>query len=182
MTTFAFYKTENIDPKTNLYRDPTGPEYNYAPAVRSQADNLGDMMSAETALDTGSESDVRPEYGPEQDINNILKRHGVDLVERPIKYGEVVDYTLDLQKAMMATEAAANAHQTIPPELRTKYPTYKEWLNGINSGQYLADLQDLTEKKKAAAEREKLPAEDTEQEPEKPAGQKKETPKESPKE
>lgn len=139
-------------PETNLFTDPTVTT-GYPQAVRSQADNQGDTYSWETALDTGEETLVRAEYAREADINYILESYGLAQTQRPIQWGGEVDYTLDLQKAMMATEQAESAHRTIPAELKNKYPTYREWLNAINSGEYMSDLQDLTERKKAAAEK-----------------------------
>lgn len=140
------------NPLENLVTDPdTG--RGYARSVRSQADNLGDYYSDLTGTVNTEDSLVRPEFGPETDINNILKNHGIQTQQRPIKYGEEVDYTLDLQQAMTATERASEAHRTIPEELRQKYPKYQDWLNAINSGQYFADLQDLAEVKKRKADK-----------------------------
>lgn len=178
---------ETIDPNTNKWRDPAGPAYNMAPSIRSQADNLGDMLSNETAIDTGTESLVRPEFGREADINFILENHGVMLAQRPISSEEAhVDYTYDLQQAMMATEAADRAHRNIPIELSQKYPTYQSWLNAINSGEYMYDLQELTDKKTRAARRaaerkeaEETPAEDGEEPPKTPKTDTKKKPKDN---
>lgn len=145
-------KTEDI--KTNLVLDDDNPHHGYARAIRSQADNQGDYWSELTSTINTEESMVRPEFGKEADINYILQSHGVANATRAIKFGEEIDFTLDLQQAMMATDHAARAHKTIPVELQQKYPTYQSWLNAIDSGQYMSDLQDLTEKKRRKHEKE----------------------------
>lgn len=152
-------KQEIPTPLSELYPAPPLMDLEhpgYPRSVRSQADKNGDYYSWETAYDTGTESLVRPEFGREADINFILENHGVMLANRPIQSADAdVDYTMDLQQAMMATEMADNAHRKIPAELKQKYPTYQSWLNAINSGEYMADLQELTAKKEKAARRAK---------------------------
>lgn len=158
--------------------DPTA-KVGYAYAIRSQADNLGDMMSAESATVNDEDSMVRPEFAHDADVNVILNRFGLETQNRPIKWGEEIDYTLDLQKAMMATEQADNAHRTIPEELKKKYPTYQGWLNAVNSGEYFHDLQDLTSKAQKKAEARE--AAKAEEKPTETPSDKKETPKKEPK-
>lgn len=128
----------------------------YPRAVRSQADKMGDYYSVETGKDTGDEILTRQEYKDEVDINNLLLKFGVNQQMRPIKYGEEIDYTVDLQTAMIAVEQAQHGYdRSVPQELRTKYPTWQEWLNAVNSGAYHHDLQELAKTKHEAEERAK---------------------------
>lgn len=126
----------------------------FALANRAQNDTLSDQVSIETGLDTGTDTPVRVEYGPETDINTLLRRFNIDQQGRPFQFQEV-DYNMDLQSAHLAVEAAQSATQTVPPELRHKYPTWAHVLNGAENGEYARDLQALDDKKtaeKAAAD------------------------------
>lgn len=117
---------------------------------RTQYDTMQDHYSALTATDTGTEQITRQEFRDDADINNILNRMGVNAPQRPLKYGEEIDYTLDLQTALEALDAVKVAEFDVPPELRNRYPTWREVLNGVESGQYQHDLSDLAAKKAAA--------------------------------
>lgn len=134
-------------------------------AERTQDDNLQDQYSQLTGLDfTGTETLTRQEFKDEADLNILLSRYGVAQM-RPVQYGKEVDYTVDLQTAISALEAANAATFDVPEELRDKYPTWRHVLNGAESGEYHQDLLNLAEKKKAdatakeAAEREQQRAE-----------------------
>lgn len=132
--------------------DEDGP-IGYAAAVRSQADNLGDLYSAATGTDCGDEVLTRQEFAQEADINYILNRFGVDQQARPIQYGTTVDYNLDLQQALTALDQVKAINTTIPQELRHKYPTWRELLNATESGAYQHDLAELAARKAAAEEK-----------------------------
>lgn len=119
-------------------------------AERTQDDNLQDQYSQLTGLDfTGTESLTRQEFKDEADLNILLARYGVAQV-RPMEYGKDVDYSLDLQSALNALDAASAAQFDVPPELRDKYPTWRHVLNGAESGEYQQDLLNLAAKKKQA--------------------------------
>lgn len=161
--TKRWHAYQRTDRATNLEIDPTGPAHNFAPAIRSQADNLGDMMSLESGTVIDDEVLVREEFAAEADIHNILGKYGINEQMRPVKYGEGIDYTMDLQQAMMAVESAAEGYErSVPPELRSKYPTWKEWLNGVSNGLYKNDLQNLAKSKDEAEQRAKAKQEEKE--------------------
>lgn len=121
-------------------------------AKRKQNDHLQDEYSIETGLDfTDVEPITRQEFKDEADLNILLARYGVAQPTRPMKYGEEIDYTLDLQTALASLEAARRAHFNVPDELRAKYPDWQSVLNGAESGQYQQDLANLAERKAKAA-------------------------------
>lgn len=120
----------------------------YARAVRSQADNLGDIYSHNGALHTGEESDVRPELAHDADINTILTKFGIH--NEPVLHTHFDD-SIDLQQAMNALKLAQAANLNVPPELAHKYPTWREVLNAAETGEYATDLANLETRKKNAA-------------------------------
>ncbi|QCQ85140.1 internal scaffolding protein [Blackfly microvirus SF02] len=120
------------------------------PALRSQADDLGDAYSNITALTfQGEESLTRQEFAEETDINYILRRHGAS-EQRIANYGGEVDYNLDLQQALSARDAATRANIQVPEEIRHKYPDWVSVLRGADNGEYQRDLQQLADKQHAA--------------------------------
>lgn len=141
------------DPETNLHIDADAVG-GYARAIRSQADNLGDATSDAAGIDTGLDTATRQEFAEESDINNILGKYGMQQATRPLKWGETIDYTMDLQQAKTALAAVKSANFNIPEELRNKYPDWQAILNGTESGAYQHDLQELVQRKQAKAEAE----------------------------
>ena len=127
--------------------------------VRSQADTLGDQISAETAFDTGTESFTRQEFKDEADLNILLGRFGVNQQVRQDPRFMEIDYNLDLQSALAAVDAARRANYDVPQELRAKYPDWRTVLNGAESGEYQKDLQELADRKKTQAKLDEQEAE-----------------------
>lgn len=123
---------------------------NNKPAERTQDDNQQDFYSDLSGLDTGEETLTRQEFKDETDINIMLSRFGVNQQQRVMEYGKEIDYNLDLQQALAAVDTARRANLNVPEELRSKYPTWREVLNGAENGQYQADLQDLADRKHRA--------------------------------
>lgn len=113
------------------------------PAIRTQVDEEQDFYSLAAGIHfTGPESrDVaRQEFKEEADVNQILARYGVNAPQRQAVFGET-DFTLDLQQAFGAIDAAKSAHHKLPPNLKEKYPTWQSVLNAIESGQLRIDLR-----------------------------------------
>lgn len=126
---------------------------NGLPAERTQVDGMGDYYSDLTAMNTGDEpSQVRQELAHESDINFILSRFGIQTQQRVMVYGQEIDYNLDLQEALAAIASAKTASFNVPDELKTKYPTWREVLEGAENGTYERDLQTLADRDKKAAE------------------------------
>lgn len=147
----AELKLERInDAATNLRNIADAPGYLFA--IRSQADNKGDAISAATALEPGEDVHTRQEFKDETDINNIMKRFGQTgmIATRQMEWGKEIDESIDLQQAIGAINQARAATFNVPPELKTKYPNWQTLLNAAESGEYAADLQELDHRKKAS--------------------------------
>lgn len=136
------------------------------PAVRTQADGRQEEFSDLAATDVGTDSYTRQEFKDEADLNILLARFGVNTpIRTGGQYGQEIDYNLDLQQAFAAIEAARRANLAVPPELQTKYPTWREVLNAAETGEYAHDLQNLADWK--AAEAAKAAEKQTEESPKK---------------
>lgn len=124
--------------------------------LRQHGDGLGDIISDATATTPKGESLTRQEFANDVDVNQILKRFGVDT---PVRTGPIfteTDFSMDLQQSLMAIEQARKAHNAVPPELREKYPTWRDVLEAAERGEYQQDLKELATKKegeKASSER-----------------------------
>lgn len=117
------------------------------PHQRTQKDGAQDEYSFASSLDTGDEKHTRQEFKDEADLNILLARFGVSTpIRTDLQYGQEVDYNLDLQQAFAAIESARRANLATPAELRDKYPSWREVLNGAESGEYQRDLQALADK------------------------------------
>lgn len=121
---------------------------------RAQYDGKEDEISDASGLDTGTDTLTRQEFKDEADINVILNRFGVAQV-RPLRYGDEIDYSIDLQDAMHALSAVEGLPAIVPEELQGKYPDWRSILNATESGQYQKDLGDLAAKKKLDLELER---------------------------
>lgn len=104
-------------------------------AIRSQADDLGDVYSGIAGTGTvGWEDTARQEFKAEADINEMLSRFNVIPPLRPTQFGET-DYTIDLQAALAAIQQAKRAHGRLPAAVKADYPTWQSLLNGIAAGE-----------------------------------------------
>lgn len=122
-------------------------------AQRTQCDGKGDDYSALTALDfslpENKQTLTRQEFKEECDINNILRRYGVDT---PIALNgayQTTDYSIDLQQALSAVEAARGVLDHVPEELKSKYRTPYDVLAAAENGDYQRDLDALKAAKAA---------------------------------
>lgn len=108
------------------------------PAIHTQidSDEKRRAISTETGIDCTDDPGItRQEMKNETDVNFILSRFGVNgLNQRPLVYGET-DYTLDLQGAYFAIEAAQAAYSALPDEIKKKYRTWPDFLNAIERGE-----------------------------------------------
>lgn len=126
---------------------------NMIAASRFPGDGLGDAASIATGIDTGPETLTRQEDTHDAEIGNIVNKFGANMQQRPVSYGEYVDYSQDLTSAHEAVAMAKAAHFDVPEELKHKYPTWWEVIRGAEDGSYEHDLANLTETKKRAAEK-----------------------------
>lgn len=126
---------------------------------RTQADDLGDTISAATVVTFGP-SMTRQEFAAEADVNTILKRYGMP--QRGQQTFGVRDDRIDLQSALYALEAAKEAQLGVPEELRRKYPTWRHVLAACETGNYQQDLSALEERREAEKAKQAQPVNPTE--------------------
>lgn len=82
--------------------------------TRTQSDNLGDKVSADTGLACPPDEDnTRQEFAEEADINVLLRKYGVVPPQRPATFG-TMDFDLDLQLAYEAVREADAAIAMLP--------------------------------------------------------------------
>lgn len=108
------------------------------PMKRTQVDDLQEVYSAEAVINTQTSKDMaRQEYKDEADINKLLYRYGVGLVagQRQPTWGQEIDYEMDLQTALTSIAQAKQAWAGLDPELQKAYPSWRELLNALESGQ-----------------------------------------------
>lgn len=114
---------------------------------RGQNDGLQDEYSADAVInytdpdnDPETRSRTRQEFKAEADINNILKKFGVDAFNNQPILGSM-DYDTNLHEAMELLASANRLHRDLPEELRAKYPTRADIIEGLDSGQFITDLE-----------------------------------------
>lgn len=108
------------------------------PMKRTQVDDLGDVYSAEAVMNTQTSKDfARQEYKDEADVNKLMYRFGVGLLggQRQPQWGQEIDYDLDLQTALNSVAEAKQAWWGLPDNLKNAYPSWRELLNALESGQ-----------------------------------------------
>lgn len=106
---------------------------NGKPAERQQHDGYQDVYSAAAAINCSTQPDpTRQEFKQETDVNFILNRFGIPIANGT--FGREIDYTIDLQNALAAIAEARQSHRRLPPDLRTRYPTWQSLLNALDSG------------------------------------------------
>lgn len=107
------------------------------PAIRTQSDELQDIVSAETTLDASDRPEnrdmARQEFKADADINTLLMRFGVMPPQKEVYFGDV-DYSIDLQQALSAVKQARDAWRRMPAEVKADFPTWQSLLNGLELG------------------------------------------------
>lgn len=104
------------------------------PPVKDQADGIG---ADEPTIDCSDLPDMaRQEFKEEADINILLRKFGVRVLERSTQpiFAEV-DFDLDLLGAYEARDQVMAVHRQLPEEVRNLYPTYADLLNAIEKGE-----------------------------------------------
>lgn len=122
-------------------------------AERTQIDGKQDAYSAATALDTSDLPDLtRQEFREEADVNHLLARYGIGgLPQRTPRWGEEIDFDMDLQSAYISTQGAMRAWAHLPADLKTEFPTWQDLLNGYVSGKYQEAKKAYDDRKKDEA-------------------------------
>lgn len=108
-------------------------------AHRTQDDDLQEVASQESGLDCSDRPDMtRQEFKAETDIHFILQRFGIEHFAHPGAFTEV-DFTQDLQSALAAIKEVEEAHNNLPPELKTKFPNWELVIQQLRSGELILD-------------------------------------------
>lgn len=111
--------------------------------IRTQHDELETDYSRDTGLDFDGTRDLaRQEFKDDADINNILRKFGLNTPQQQPTYGTEVDYTIDLQQALSAISQARQSWKSLPANLKEKYPDWQSLLNAIEAGTLHIDLTD----------------------------------------
>lgn len=105
--------------------------------VRSQTDGKQDDYSANAAIEFHDKHLTRQEHEPEQNINTILDKFGVNAFARMPDKTPIfteTDYGHDLQDAYQNLQQIRTAHSNLPDDIRKDYPTWQALLIGIEKG------------------------------------------------
>lgn len=117
-------KPKNTEPPkvkyTHEYWDAAG---SWPIGWRSQNDGKGDAASKATRKDASLPIMVRPEFGPDTDIQTILRRHGAVPEPTRIPRYEETDTDLDLDRALAQIRRAEDSFYKLPKKHREKYGT-----------------------------------------------------------
>lgn len=129
--------------------------YMKLPKLRSQYDYDADQNSADTAYDATGSTLTRQEYKDDADINNIVRRFGVEAHARQPLFGEM-NFDRGLQEAFAEIRQANHLWLTLPPELRDKYKSRAEMYAALDNGKFATDLEDALKSRNAPNLQEEL--------------------------
>lgn len=126
-------------------------------AIRTRHDERGQEYSRKTALDCSDSKDMaRQEFKDDADINIMLSRFGVNQQQRTMtQFGEA-DFTIDLQQAMHSINETQRAYTRMDPEIKKIYPTYENFVRGVQTGAVEKDLERINNERKPAQEQEEI--------------------------
>lgn len=110
---------------------------------RTQSDQRGDEISAQSAITEFGRDMTRQEFKTDADINTLYAKFNIDELKRPVNWGGEIDYTIDLQTSLTAVAESKQAYNRLHPSLRDIYPTWREFLNGMEDGSLAKELKKL---------------------------------------
>lgn len=112
--------------------------------LRQQGDNKGDEASRATRKDCSLPIMVRPEFGPETQIKNILRKYGaLPLPTRQPQYTET-NFDEDLTTALSKIERARRAFDELPKKHKDRFPNPEALWKHYHSGQPFDDREPET--------------------------------------
>lgn len=133
-----------------------------ARAIRGQYDGKEDDFSDNAVIDYTNDpeakSETRQEFKDEADINNILKKFGVDAFTHDSRFFVETNYHLDLQQLIGAAADVQEAHAKLPDDLRQLFPSVEAMLAAARNGDLRTALdqraeQDATRTREAELEK-----------------------------
>lgn len=108
---------------------------------RTQNDGQGDFISRATAKDCSTPVIVRPEFGPESEVRNILRKYGaVPMTARQPNY-TTTDFDTDLTTAITKIKRANDAFDALPQKHRDKFQTPASLWQHYVQGQLFDDRE-----------------------------------------
>lgn len=106
--------------------------------TQTESPEKREQISRETGTDCSSEGlpDLaRQEMKQDADINFLLKRFGVeDLNKRPMTFRDV-NYDVDLQQALSAIHDVRVAYATMPKIVKDKYTSWQKFVTALETGE-----------------------------------------------
>ena len=107
--------------------------------MRFQGDGLGDEFSLASATFFDPDEDMtRQEFRDECDVNILLVRHGLDVPQRQVTYGEY-DFDTDLVSAFGASRLASEAFDRVDPAVTSLYGSWPAVLAAVARGEVVID-------------------------------------------
>ena len=107
--------------------------------MRSQVDGLQDEFSLASGTSFDLDEDMtRQEFRDDCDVNVLLKRHGMDVPQRQVVYGEY-DFDTDLSSAFAASRMAADAFDRVDPAVTSLYGDWPAVLAAVARGEVVID-------------------------------------------
>lgn len=118
----------------------TAPAGRHALQIRSQADELGDVISRDTSISDFGRDMTRQEFKEETDINVLATKFNLEELKRPVNWGGEIDYTVDLQQSITTLNESRSAYNRLHPAIKEKFPTWESFIAGANDGSLADEL------------------------------------------
>jgi len=106
-----------------------------ATKLRTQVDTWDDLTQSLGLNCPPEDNRTRQEFKDEADINNVVARFypfAPPQARVPV-YGEQ-DMSLDLHGALMVVQEARESYASLPESLRSRFPTYSDFVNAVADG------------------------------------------------
>lgn len=122
---------------------------------RTQNDGLNDVASQATGIEFDWDNHKTDQSAaPATEIEFMMRNH-IMRADRAPQYIEF-DYSIDLQQAIAMGNTLRDAQLVAPEELRSKYPDKYAILQGVETGEYARDLQNLEKEQRLNKQLEEL--------------------------
>lgn len=121
------------------------------PPTKDQADLGLDNETVDAADRPDNKDTARQEFKDEADVNYMLSRFGITQPRGAPTYGEWDD-SITLQSAIEAVAEAREGYNTLPEEMRKKFPSMEAMLTAIQNGSLVIEDGDVPEPKPTTEE------------------------------
>lgn len=114
------------------------PRRTQAEVVAVHDSKAADQISFLTAISIDPKEDrARHEFGPEVEVEAVLRRHGGGqlMPAQPYQgFGVTVDYDVDLTHALRMVSEAKAEYAAAPADIRKRFPTFGQFVQAVESG------------------------------------------------